>query len=158
MASQAKPTATFMRPGFHTITPYLVIPRAAQLIEFLKTSFGATERLRVPVPDGPGLIMHAEVSIGNSIVEVADANEAFPVPRLKRFRNRNAIDGKMVEGEFVFRVERDARVVGERRAFQINEAVPADRARRIHTKELKPLLGWLWDFRGTYDERAHQIG
>jgi len=78
VASQAKPTATFMRPGFHTITPYLVIPRAAQLIEFLKTSFGATERLRVPVPDGPGLIMHAEVSIGNSIVEVADANEAFP--------------------------------------------------------------------------------
>jgi PhnB protein len=78
MASQAKPTATFMRPGFHTITPYLVIPRAAQLIEFLKASFGATERLRVPIADGSVLIMHAEVSIGNCIVELADANEAFP--------------------------------------------------------------------------------
>jgi PhnB protein len=78
MASQAKPSASFMRPGFHTITPYLVIPRAAQLIEFLKRSFGATERLRVPIADGSDLIMHAEVSIGNSIVELADANDAFP--------------------------------------------------------------------------------
>jgi PhnB protein len=78
MASQARPTAPFMRPGFHTITPYLVIPRAAQLIEFLKTSFAATERLRVPITDGSDLIMHAEVSIGNSIVELADANDAFP--------------------------------------------------------------------------------
>ena len=78
MASQARPTATFMRPGFHTITPYLVIPRAAQLIDFLKASFAATERLRVPISDGSDLIMHAEVSIGDSIVELADANDAFP--------------------------------------------------------------------------------
>jgi PhnB protein len=77
MASQAQPTAAFMPPGFHTITPYLVIPRAAQLIEFLKTSFGATERLRVPIA-GSALLMHAEVSIGNSIVELADANDALP--------------------------------------------------------------------------------
>ncbi len=41
---------------------------------------------------------------------------------------------------------------------EIDEAVPADRARRVHTKQLKPLLGWLRDFRGTHDERAHQIG
>jgi PhnB protein len=78
MASQAQPSASFMRPGFRTITPYLVIPRAAQLIDFLKTSFGATERLRVPVGDGSDRIMHAEVAIGNCVVEMADANDAFP--------------------------------------------------------------------------------
>lgn len=76
MASQPKPAATFIRPGFHTITPYLLVPRAAEFIEFLKTAFGGAERLRVPLPNG--LIMHAEVQIGDSIIELGDPNEQYP--------------------------------------------------------------------------------
>jgi PhnB protein len=68
---------TYIREGFHSITPYLVVPRVAQLIEFLKGAFGAEELFRVSRP-GTEFIMHAELKIGDSIVEMADANEQFP--------------------------------------------------------------------------------
>jgi PhnB protein len=67
----------YIREGFHSITPYLVVPRAAQLIEFLKGAFGAEQRFRVNRP-GTEVIMHAEVIIGDSMLEMADANEQFP--------------------------------------------------------------------------------
>jgi PhnB protein len=76
MASQPKPTTNYMPPGFHTITPYIIVPRASEFIDFLKRAFAATERLRVPMPDG--LLMHAEVAVGDSMIELADANEKVP--------------------------------------------------------------------------------
>jgi uncharacterized glyoxalase superfamily protein PhnB len=66
-----------IREGFHSITPYLVVPRVAQLIEFLKAAFGAEERFRMNRP-GTEVIMHAELKIGDSMLEMADANEQFP--------------------------------------------------------------------------------
>src|SRR5437762_2558172 len=66
----------YMRPGLTAITPYIIVRGAAQFIEFLKTSFEATERIRVPAPDGS--IMHAEVAIGNGGIEVSDGSEAYP--------------------------------------------------------------------------------
>jgi PhnB protein len=64
--------------GYHTIAPYIIVPRAGEFIEFLKTAFGGTERFRVPREPGSESIMHAEVGIGNSTIELADANEQFP--------------------------------------------------------------------------------
>jgi len=89
MASSAKPVpgdhshevtkqAEALPGGYHTIAPYIIVPRAAKFIEFLKNAFGATERFRFEIPDGSGLLMHAEVSIGNSIIELADASEKVP--------------------------------------------------------------------------------
>ncbi len=52
------------------ITPYLGVKDAAAAIEFYKRAFGATELMRLPMPDGK--IGHAEVKIGNSIVMLAD--------------------------------------------------------------------------------------
>src|SRR5437660_11298220 len=66
----------YMRPGLKSITPYIIVRGAAQFIEFLKTSFEATERIRVPAPGGS--IMHAEVAIGNGGIEVSDGSEAYP--------------------------------------------------------------------------------
>ena len=57
--------------GYHTITPYLVVPGAAALIDFLKQAFDARERFRHERPDGA--IMHAEVEIGDSVLMLADA-------------------------------------------------------------------------------------
>jgi PhnB protein len=76
MASQPKPVSNYTPPGFHTITPYLIVPRASAFIDFLKSAFAATERLRVPLPDG--LLMHAEVAIGDSVIELADTNDKVP--------------------------------------------------------------------------------
>jgi PhnB protein len=71
------PPNKYIREGFHSITPYLVVPRVAQLIDFLKGAFGAEERFRLNRP-GTEFIMHAEMKIGDSMIEMADANDAFP--------------------------------------------------------------------------------
>jgi PhnB protein len=72
----ARSEAHYMRPGFTSITPYIVIKGAAPFIEFLKAAFEGAERLRVPLPDGS--LMHAEVAVGNGIIETADANDQYP--------------------------------------------------------------------------------
>lgn len=66
----------FIREGFHTLTPYILASNAPAFIEFMKQAFGAVEKLRVPVPTGK--IMHAEVQVGNSMIELADGNEQYP--------------------------------------------------------------------------------
>ena len=59
--------------GYNTISPALTIDGAAEAIEFYKRAFGATERGRMPTPDGK--IAHAELGIGDSIVML---NDPFP--------------------------------------------------------------------------------
>jgi PhnB protein len=61
--------------GYHTVTPYLIGRGTAELIEFLKESFGAEDRERHMRPDGK--IMHAEVKIGDSVVMMGEASDAF---------------------------------------------------------------------------------
>jgi PhnB protein len=56
--------------GYHSLTPSLAVDDAAQAIEFYKQAFGATERGRMPAPDGR--IAHAELQIGNSLLTLAD--------------------------------------------------------------------------------------
>jgi uncharacterized glyoxalase superfamily protein PhnB len=75
-ASMATPAVTPFREGFHSLTPYLIVEGAAKLIDFLKQAFGAEEKFRVPKPDGS--IMHAEVRVGGSVIELADANAQYP--------------------------------------------------------------------------------
>ena len=72
-------TVSFIREGFHTITPYLIVNGAAEVLEFARQAFGAQELLRVKRPDGG--ITHAEFRVGDSIIEIGDANEQFaPIP------------------------------------------------------------------------------
>ncbi len=71
-----KKPAQFRRPDFPNIAPYFLVNGAPRLIEFLVSAFEGTERIRVPRPDGA--IMHAEVAIGNSVIELGDANEQYP--------------------------------------------------------------------------------
>lgn len=66
----------FRRPNFPNIAPYFLVDGAPRFIDFLVAAFEGTERIRVPRPDGS--IMHAEVAIGNSVIELGDANEQYP--------------------------------------------------------------------------------
>ena len=50
--------------GYHSITPYLGIHKAAEAIEFYKKAFGATQVMRLDMPDGR--VGHAELRIGDS--------------------------------------------------------------------------------------------
>src|SRR5260370_3985948 len=94
ISSDASKQAETMPSGYHTIAPYIIVPRAGEFIEFLTNAFGGTERFRVPRGPGSELIMHAEVAIGNSIIELADANEqipAAPMPIHLYFDDPNAV-------------------------------------------------------------------
>jgi PhnB protein len=62
--------------GYHTVTPYLVVPEAAKVIDFLKQVFAAEEVLRMSGPDGR--VMHAEVRVGDSIIMMGDVPEGEP--------------------------------------------------------------------------------
>ncbi len=62
--------------GFHTVTPYLVIDGASDLIEFMKKGFGGEEIHRSKRPDGG--VMHAQVRIGDSMIMLADATKEHP--------------------------------------------------------------------------------
>lgn len=61
--------------GYPTIIPYLIVPDAAKLIDFLKAAFGAAEVRRTSRADGT--IMHAEVTIGDSRIMMGEASEQW---------------------------------------------------------------------------------
>jgi PhnB protein len=74
---EAPSAVKFIREGFHTVTPYLIISNAAHWIDFVKRAFGAEEHFRAKRPGAEDVIMHAEVKIGDSMIEVADANPEY---------------------------------------------------------------------------------
>ena len=99
MAAPAEKQINPIREGFHSITPYLVISGAPQLIEFFKQAFGAEERFRMKRP-GTETIMHAEVKIGDSMIELADANAQVPptpASMLLRVSDVDAVYDRAVE-------------------------------------------------------------
>ncbi len=57
-------------PGYHTVTPYLVLKGAAAAIEFYKKAFGAAELFRMEGPGGS--IGHAEIKIGDSQIMLGE--------------------------------------------------------------------------------------
>jgi PhnB protein len=60
--------------GYHSITPYLIVDGAADLIDFMKSAFGAEEKLSMP--GARGGVGHAEVQIGDSMLMLADTTES----------------------------------------------------------------------------------
>lgn len=76
MTGQPKRTAKPIPDGFHAVTTYLTVPGVAKLIAFLEKAFGARMIERMEAPGG--VVMHAEVKIGDSIVMMGE-----PDPRGK---------------------------------------------------------------------------
>lgn len=56
--------------GYPRLTPYLCVDGAARAIEFYTEVLGATEKMRMPGPDGK--IGHAELALGESVLMLAD--------------------------------------------------------------------------------------
>jgi PhnB protein len=61
--------------GYHTLIPYLAVDNATEAIEFYKKAFSAKELVRMPGPDG--LIGHAELELGDSVLMLADPFPQF---------------------------------------------------------------------------------
>src|SRR6478735_5854574 len=62
--------------GYHTVNAYVVVAGASAFIDFACSAFGATEHERMMAPGG--LIGHAEVRIGDSILMLTDAKVDHP--------------------------------------------------------------------------------
>jgi len=74
-----KAGAGYVPEGMRAVTPYLHPRGAAQLIDYLKQAFGAEEVARYASPDG--VIHHAKVRIGDSILEMGEAHGPWqPMP------------------------------------------------------------------------------
>lgn len=69
--------------GYHTVTPWIIVKGANELIRYLTDAFDAEEIARVPNKDGT--IGHAEVRIGDSVVMLFDTKETWaPTPAFFR--------------------------------------------------------------------------
>ena len=60
---------------YNAVMPYLIVPNAANFIEFMETVFNVTEIYRGMRDDN--MIMHAEVKVGDTIIMLADANDEW---------------------------------------------------------------------------------
>jgi PhnB protein len=67
-----------MPPGFHTVTPYIVVPGIARLLDFLEQAFGAKRREVMKREDGS--IAHASVTLGDSILETGESIDKKSMP------------------------------------------------------------------------------
>jgi PhnB protein len=69
-----------MPSGFHTITPNIVVEDAEGAVAFLKKAFGFVENYRLTTSDGR--IAHCELKLGDSIVNLGQTMDDFPVSTL----------------------------------------------------------------------------
>ena len=65
------------RENRHAVTPYITVHKPAEVIDFVTQSFGAVEHFHATGSAGG---MHAEVSIGDSIVMIGGAEHIEPMP------------------------------------------------------------------------------
>lgn len=65
------------RENRRAVTPYLTVHKPAELIDFVTEAFGAIEHFRAT---GSAAGMHAEVSIGDSVVMIGGAEHIEPKP------------------------------------------------------------------------------
>lgn len=62
--------------GYSTVSPYLIVPGARKLIDFLEEAFGGIRLRCYEEPDGS--ILHAEVRIDDTVVMLGDAGPDWP--------------------------------------------------------------------------------
>lgn len=56
--------------GYHSVTPYIIVDDATAALDLYKRAFGAQEKFRLDM--GNGKIGHAEFTIGDSTIMIAD--------------------------------------------------------------------------------------
>src|SRR5215831_20864508 len=74
--------------GYSSVTPYLALKQAADAIEFYRRAFGAKERMRLVAPNGK--VGHAELTIGDSVIMLADEHPEM------NFRSPESFNGTSI--------------------------------------------------------------
>src|SRR5215207_3106873 len=66
--------------GYATVNPFIITHDANGLIDFLKQVFGATERPEARTLDHDGLLLHAELAVGNATIMFGERKPGWPSP------------------------------------------------------------------------------
>jgi uncharacterized glyoxalase superfamily protein PhnB len=82
----AKPASSPVPAGWSPVTAYLTIRGVAQALDFYKKAFGAEIGPQMPGPGG--LIMHAEMRIGNVAIAMCDE-----MPEMKYWLSPQSLNG-----------------------------------------------------------------
>lgn len=69
-------TKEFKPRGYNSVSPYFVVDKASEFVDFLKTVFNGKELRRYDMPDGT--IMHAEVQIDDSVIMLGNSSAQWP--------------------------------------------------------------------------------
>lgn len=62
--------------GYTTVTPWIISPDTARLIDYVRAAFGAEELFRLA--GASGAVEHAEVRIGDAVVMMFDSRPEWP--------------------------------------------------------------------------------
>ena len=81
-----------VRPGYHSVNPYIVVDDAESLLRFLHAALGAAERGERE-HRAVGRIDHAEVQIGDSVVMLCVASADTPARPCVNFVYATDVDG-----------------------------------------------------------------
>ena len=86
----------YLADGDCTVTPYIVVPDAAEVIRFLEITFDAEVTSELALTTGE--IMKAEVCVGDSQVMIADARDNMPPSPATLYVNVTDVDGVFRRG------------------------------------------------------------
>lgn len=125
-----------MRPARYrnTIVPHIYVDGASDAIAFYKRAFGAEELFRIARPDGK--ILHAEISICNSVLMIGDPDDRlYGEPRKL---------GRCTAGLHIFTDDNEAllRRAVEAGAEQIQP--PTDMFYGASSASVRDLYGHVW--------------
>lgn len=67
----------FQRKGFHSLTPYLLLPEIGPYLNFLVEVFEAEIKMKFDRPDGT--VMHVELRIGDSMLMMGEPPDGFEI-------------------------------------------------------------------------------
>ena len=69
-------SSSYKPEGYNTVSPYLIVDGANRTIDFLVRVFEAVELRRFPGKNG--MLRHAEVRVGDTVVMLADGGADWP--------------------------------------------------------------------------------
>jgi PhnB protein len=76
--------------GMHTVTPFLVVDGANELIRFIEQSFDGKTTAIMKTQDGK--VMHASIQVGDSQIMVSDATEKYPAGNCRLYLYVDNVD------------------------------------------------------------------
>jgi PhnB protein len=131
--------------GYHTINPWIIPKGATDLIAFLERVYGAVEVAEARIPDADGLLIHAEVRIGDTTLMLFDSKPDWPAT--PSFLQVYVDDVEPVLAR--------AQAAGAEVVTRLSEFVYGERIARL--RDPWGNVWWLNDRRGAHESRGEEM-